>query len=184
MDLRTRWPAIRAALIALTLGLGLVDGCPIPPRGAVPRWASDMVGFADVARDAIRRPVAGLAADLDVSQRWPLFRGASRKRFRLYVEGRTEPGDWQLLYRAGDPAHAMYEDVLSYRRVRGTYSPSGSFGRGQYHPFATWMTLRVLDEHPDFTIARTRLERILIGEGEYTPTGEFSTEHQERRRRK
>ena len=184
MELRTRWPAVRAALVALALALGLVDGCPIPTRAAAPGGAAELVGRADAARDAIRRPIAGLAIDLDISQRWALFRGASRRRFRLYVEGKPEAGDWQLLFRAGDPEHAAYEDLLAYRRVRGTYSPSGTTGRGQYHAFATWMTLRALDDHPDFAIARTRLERIVIGEGEYTPTGEFTTEHQERRRRK
>jgi hypothetical protein len=132
----------------------------------------------------VRRPVAELAKDLDVLQRWSLFRGASRKRYRLYLEGKTATGDWQILYRAGDSEHAAYEDLLTYRRVRGTYNPTGSTTRAGYHPFATWMTLRVLDDHPELVIARTRVEKILIGEGGYTPTGEFTLEHQERRRRK
>lgn len=184
MQLRSRWPAVRAAIVALALGLGLVDGCPIPDRAATPRWALGFWGAADAARDVIRRPIAGLAADLDVSQRWTLFRGASRRRFRLWVEGKPASGDWRPLYRAGDPAHAEYEDLLSYRRVRGTYSPSGQTGRGQYYAFAVWMMLRALDDHPDLAVARVRLERVVIGEGEYTPTGEFTSEQQERRRRR
>jgi hypothetical protein len=184
MDLRARWPAARAALIALAIALGLVDGCPIPERKQVPEWAYGAVDRVDAARTAVRRPVAWIGRDLDVYQRWSLFRGASRRRFRLYVEGRTATGDWQLLHRAGDPEHADYEDLLAYRRVRGTYSPSGQSVRNQYHPFATWMTLRVLDDHPELAVARTRLERIVIGDGSYTPTGEFTLEHQERRRRK
>ena len=184
MDLRARWPAARAALIAVALALALVDGCPISEHRRAPGWAAGIVERAAAARDVLRRPIAGLAADLDASQRWTLFRGASRRRFRLYVEGKPATGDWQLLHRAGDPEHAEYEDLLAYRRVRGTYAPSGQSGRGQYHAFATWMALRVLDDHPDFAVARTRFERVLIGEGEYTPTGEFSAEHQERRRRR
>jgi hypothetical protein len=184
MDLRARWPAARAALIAVAIALALVDGCPIPDRKNTLPWATGIAERATEARTVLRQPVAKLATDLDVSQRWSLFRGASRKRYRLYLEGKTPTGDWQLLYRAGDPEHAAYEDLLAYRRVRGTYNPTGSGTRGAYHPFAKWMTLRTLDDHPEFAIARTRVEKILIGEGEYTPTGEFTLEHQERRRRK
>ena len=129
MDLRARWPAARAALIALALALALVDGCPIPERGRAPEWAAGIAERAGAARDVLRRPIAGLAADLDASQRWTLFRGASRRRFRLLVEGKPGAGDWQLLHRAGDPEHAEYEDLLAYRRVRGTYAPSGQSGR-------------------------------------------------------
>jgi hypothetical protein len=184
MDLRARWPAARAALIAVAIALALVDGCPIPDRRITPQWAHGITGALDDARTAVRRPVAGVVKDLDITQRWILFRGASRKRFRLYLEGQTAAGEWQLLHRAGDPEHAEYEDLLAYRRVRGTYSPSGQNARGQYRPFATWMTLRALDDHPEFSVARTRMEKVQIGEGGYTPIGEFTLEIQERRRRK
>lgn len=184
MDLRARWPAARAALIAVAIALALVDGCPIPDRKNIPEWAYGIVDRANLARTAARRPVVKVATDLDISQRWSLFRGASRKRFRMYLEGKTATGDWQLLHRAGDPEHVEYEDLLAYRRVRGTYNPTGSNPRYQYHPFAAWMTLRALDDHPELAVARTRMEKILIGEGAYTPTGEFSLDHQEWRRRK
>ena len=185
MDLRARWPAARAALIALALALGLVDGCPIPERRHAPRWAHGIADRASEVRRTIRRPVAWIGEGLDVSQRWALFRSAGRRRFRLYVEGRTATGDWQLLHRAGDPAHAAYEELLAYRRVRGTYSPASPSLRNQYRAFAAWMALRVLDDHPELAVGRTRLERVLIGEdGGYTPTGEFTLEHQEPRRRK
>src|SRR5438045_684954 len=118
MALRARWPMARAALIALAIALGLVDGCPIPERKEVPAWAYGLADAADAARTAIRRPVAWIGEDLDISQRWALFRGASRRRFRIYVEGKAATGDWQLLYRAGDPEHAEYADLLAYRRVR------------------------------------------------------------------
>jgi hypothetical protein len=182
--LRARWPAARAALIALAIGLALVDGCPVPERQVVPAWATGLVDGLQEARTVARKPVAKIATDLDVFQRWILFRGASRKRFRLYVEARAADGDWQLLYRAGDPEHAAYEDLLKFRRIRGTYNPNGQNARSQYLAFAIWMTRRVLDDHPEFLMARTRLEKVVIGEGEYTGTGEFAFTHQELRRRK
>ncbi len=185
MELRARWPAARAALITLALAIGLVDGCPIPDRKNSPPWAHEAVDRAAELRTTLLRPVARIGKDLDVQQRWLLFRGAARKRFRMYLEGKTATGDWQLFYRAGDPDHAAYEDLLAYRRVRGTYSPGGRRIRAQYYLFATWMTLRLLDDHPELAVARTRMERIRIDEGGgYTPTGEFTLEHQERRRRK
>jgi hypothetical protein len=183
MNLRARWPAARAALIALALAFGLIDGCPIPERRHAPAWAHDLADDAYAVRRTLRRPVAWIGEELDVSQRWLLFRGVSRKRFRLYVEGKTATGDWQLLHRAGDPDHAAYADLLAYRRVRGTYAASPT-ARRQYRGFAIWMALRVLDDHPELAVARTRLEGVQIGEGGYTPTGEFTLEHQERRRRK
>lgn len=184
MALRARWPAARAALIALAIALGLVDGCPIPERRHTPPWAYGIVDRLDAARSTLRWPIAWIGEDLDITQRWLLFRGASRRRYRLYVEARPAAGDWQLLYRAGDPDHAAYEDLLAYRRVRATYSPGGQNPRRQYRAFATWMALRVLDDHPELAAARVRLERIAIGEGDYTPTGEFTLEQQELRRRR
>jgi hypothetical protein len=181
MALRALWPAIRAGLIALAIAFGLVDGCPVPTRKEAPEWAHGLADRAHEARRTLRRPVAWIGEELDVSQRWALFRGASRRRFRLYLEGKPETGDWQLLHRAGDGDHAAYEDLLAYRRVRGAYNPYGQRTRGQYRPFARWMLLRVLGDHPDFVMARLRMERIEIGEGGFTPTGQFTFEHQEHR---
>jgi hypothetical protein len=182
--LRARWPVARAALIALAIALGLVEGCPLPDRQRTPEWARGVVESLDDAPTAVLDPVDRIGEDLKLTQRWILFRGASRRRFRLLVEGKTATGSWQLLHRAGDPEHDAYDDILAYRRTRGTYSPGGQTSRMQYHLFSTWMSLRVLDDHPDFVVARTRMERILIGEGGYTPTGEFTLEQQELRRRK
>lgn len=184
MLLRARWPAARAALIALALAIGLVDGCPIPDRRATPTWAHGISDRAEELRKTLLRPVASLGKDLDVQQRWLLFRGASRKRFRMYLEGKTATGEWQLFHRAGDAGHAAYEDLLAYRRVRGTYNPGGRQARSQYYVFATWIILRLLDDHPELAVGRVRMERVQIGDGGYTPTGEFAYEHQERRRRK
>jgi hypothetical protein len=177
MQLRARWPAVRAGLIAIALGLALADGCP--DHRQAPPWARPIADLGDQVRSAVRRPIAGIAADLDISQRWALFRGASRRRFRLYVEVRDRGGAWQLLHRAGDPEHAAYADQLAYRRIRGTYAPSGQLARGQYHPFAAWMVRRVHEDHPDATAIRTRLERVAIGDGSATPLGEFILEHEE-----
>lgn len=182
--LRARWPWARAVLITAALCIGLLVGCPVPDRKVTPDWARGTVERGDAARRWLLEPVAWLGPELDILQRWALFRGASRRRFRLYLEGKTAGGEWQLLHRAGDPDHDEYGALLAYRRARGAYNPSGQNPRAQYRPFATWMIERMLDDHRELVGGRIRLERVLIGEGEYTPTGEFILPHQELRGRR
>jgi hypothetical protein len=176
-----RWPIARATLIALAMLIGLVNGCPLPQRSKTPAWARGAVDALARARTKVLAPVAFIGRDLDIDQRWALFRGASHKRWRLYIEGQTADGQWHLRFRAGDDAHTDYLDQLQYRRMRGTFNPSGQRMRGQYPLFAAWMTARVLAEHPEYVAARTRFERIRIHGGSYTPTGEFSFEHTRKR---
>lgn len=182
--LRARWPWVRAALITAAIASGLLYGCPVPDRKVTPDWARGIVDRGDAVRKWLLEPVAWLGPELDILQRWSLFRGASRKRFRLYFEGRASDGAWRLLHRAGDPAHDEYGALLAFRRTRGVYNPNGQNARAQFRPFASWLIWRMLDEHPEFTAGRIRLERVVIDEDGYRPTGEFTLEHQELRRRK
>ena len=176
-----RWPIARAVLITLAMVIGLLDGCPVPPPKRTPAWARATVAELDAWRRKLLEPVAWIGRDLDIQQRWSLFRGASRRRFRLYVEGQTATGEWVLLFRAGDPAHDAYAGMLEYRRVRGTFAPSGQNIRGQYPAFALWMINRVLADHPDFVAGRTRMERIEITPDGVTATGEFAFEQVRKR---
>lgn len=176
-NLRARWPAVRASLIALAMVVGLLDGCPVPSPQQTPTWAQSIVSRGDAARRWLLSPVGWIGANLDFTQRWSLFTGASRQRFRLYVEGRLPDGTWRILFRAGDPVHAEYADLLAYRRMRGMFRPRGQSIRLQYTAFAAWMTRRVLDDHPELDAARTRLENIAIGEGSYTPSNTFAFEY-------
>jgi hypothetical protein len=178
---RTRWPLARAVLISLAIVIALIDGCPIPPSKRTPEWARPVMAKLASWRRTLLSPVAWLGRDLDIQQRWSLFRGASRRRFRLYLEGQTATGEWVILFRAGDPEHTEYAGILEYRRVRGTFAPSGQSIRGQYPAFALWMINRVLADHPELVAGRTRMERVEIGQGEYRPTGEFAFEQVRRR---
>jgi hypothetical protein len=179
--LRRRWPIARAVLIALAILIGLLDGCPLPPSRRTPTWARGAVAELASWRRSLLEPVAWIGRDLDIQQRWALFRGASRRRFRLYVEGQTTTGEWVVLFRAGDPTHDAYADILQYRRVRGTFAPSGQSIRGQYPSFALWMINRVLADHPEFVAGRTRMERLEITPDGVTATGEFAFEQVRKR---
>jgi hypothetical protein len=157
------WPHVRAALVLLSIILGLVDGWPQPKTP----------------------PVRFLGDPLQLRQRWKLFPVADRDRYRMRIEARgagaghgAGNGEWELLYRPHDDAHAFMADALEYRRLRGAWNP-GSYGpRGSYAAFATWMARQVFAARPDVTEVRVRMERVHIedrGRGA-TPTGQFAFE--------
>jgi hypothetical protein len=174
------WPAARAALIAVAIGLGLVDGCPLAREASAPGGA---VGGLARARAAVLEPLQPVAEALDIDQQWVLFRSVSRRRFRLSIEGWTADAGWTSLYLAGDDAHAWNQDLLAYRRVRGAYNPYGQRIRRAYNGFARWIGDQVLAAHPEMAAARVRLERVrILPRGGLEPTGVHEFTHVRRRR--
>jgi hypothetical protein len=171
-----RWPEIRAGLLAVVILFGLVQGCPLPPPAHTPDWEKPFVEpIRRVQRTALT-PVAWIEPTLRVSQRWALYQAPSRDRFRLWIEGRDERGRWQLLFRAGDPAHQRDADLIDYTRPRGAWDPT-SVPPYQYQLFARWMIERILAEHPTWVAARVRLEKVRITDEGLQPTGEFVHTH-------
>lgn len=178
------WREIRAALIALAIAVGLADGCPLPTPRDRPivkqRFGPDAVAAID-AIDRVRykalapfRPVGEL---FQLRQRWKLFSGASRNRFRMHVEARRDltRDEWVLLYRPLDDEHDFLADELHYRRVRGTWNPSTTYGpRGSYGPYATWVAEQIFTHDPTFREVRVRMQKIRIGpRGGFTPTDDY-----------
>jgi len=186
------WPPIRAGLIAVVVAVGLLDGCPIPSAGERPtmerRVPGAMVGAIDEldrVRQVLLRPFRPIGALAGLRQRWKLFSGASRHRFRMWIETRGgEPGaTWQLRYRPLDDDHAWFADQLEYRRVRGAWNPSTSHGpRGGYGPFVTWVAGELFARDAAVVEVRVRMEKVEIGpHGGIRATGEFV--HAQSRRR-
>ena len=172
----TRWPDIRAALIALAIGFGLVDGCPLPSREHTPAWEKGFVEPLRSLQQRVLTPVAWFGSSLRVSQRWALYQAPSTDRFRLWVEGLDASGRWHLLFRAGDPEHDEDGELIDYTRPRGMWDPTTK-PPGQYPLFASWMTRRVLDRHPDFIAARVRLEQVELTREGLVATGRFVFPH-------
>lgn len=171
-----RWPSIRAALIALAIVFGLIDGLPLPPPEDTPAWEA---GFVDVLRHvqhAVMWPVEWLHPRLRIAQRWALYQAPVANRWRLWVEGRDPSGRWVILYRAGDAEHREYASLLECGRIRGAWDVTDK-APGQFSPFADWLTARVLDDHPRFTGARMRLEKVTLTPDGVTPLGEFTNVH-------
>ena len=166
---RPRWPELRAGLIAVAIALGLVEGCPLPPPGEEAPWQRGYVAALRPAQRAVLAPVAWLPRALRFTQRWALFQVGPRDRFRLEVEGRAA-GEWTLLYRAGDRAHAAYADLLEHRRVQGAWNPTDRPPPG-YARFVAWFTALVLAERPELDAVRIRQAPITVDQGRITAAG-------------
>ena len=173
------WPACRAGLIALAIGVGLLDGCPLPPASQLPPWQRPVVEAVRPAQRAALAPFAWIGRDLKILQRWVLFQGASGKRYRLEVDGRAGAGPWRLLYRAGDDS--AYDERFGFRRVRGAWSPNNGVP-GQYDELATWMADELFAGDPTLTEVRLRMQRIELAGGAVTETGKYAYELTRRRR--
>jgi len=169
---RGGWPEVRASLIAAAIAIGLVDGCPLPPPQYVKPWQAPIVDAVRPIQQAILTPFRWITRSMRFSQRWALFQVAERDAHRLEIEGRERGGPWQLLFRAGDPDHSAYAELLEQERVRGAWDPTDR-PMYQYHALARWLTLRILDDRPELAVVRLRFEKIEILDGAVRGTGVY-----------
>lgn len=163
------WPRARAALIALVMVVGLLDGLPLPEGHGAERLSPPLRRAAELgsrARAALLLPVRDLGQALLINQRWSLFRNAKKARHRLWIEGRHGARRWTVLYRPHDAQHQWFASGLQYRRVRGAWNLGRMGGGPSYEAFAAWISQRLLREQPDLSAVRVRLER-----GEIAPCG-------------
>jgi hypothetical protein len=171
-----RWPEVRAGLIAIAIGLGLVDGCPLPPRGEAPAWSADLVEPIRRMQAIAEWPVAWMRPRLRIAQRWALYQAPGIDRFRMSLDGQTADGTWHVLYRAGDADHDEDASLIEYARVRAAWAPSSELPSA-YRRFAAWLTGRALTRHPELVAARMRLEKIRLGRDGFDSTGEYTGEY-------
>jgi hypothetical protein len=163
-------------MIAIAILFGLVDGCPLPPKEKTPAWERGFVEPIRRVQGVALTPVAWVRPNLRIAQRWALYQAPAADKFRLWIEGQDAAGAWQLLFRAGDPEHTEDGELIDYSRPRGTWDPT-SKPPGQYALFASWMTNRVLEQHPDFIAARVQLEQVELSAAGVRPTGRFVYSH-------
>lgn len=177
-----RWPAIRAGLIALALGVGLVDGCPLPRTTTQADWNHQIVETIRPIQGALLRPFQRVPRAFRFTQRWALMQAANPIRMRWVLEGRLTSGAWVVLFRPADPEHSTFAEVLEHPRVFGAWNPTDK-PTPVYPQFVRWVTKWVLAERPDLTAVRTSYERVLLDDGALTATGTFSTRTTLERRR-
>jgi len=164
---------LRAALIALAIIVGLIDGLPLPPRAEAKPWQRPLVDAIQPVQRALLVPFAWIARDLKFTQRWALFQAADAQRFRIEVAGRTADGAWRVVYRAGDAGAREDADLLEYRRVRGAYNPTNR-PTGQYSAFVTWLAARIRAAHPELLAVRVRMQNVTIDHGTVRDEGTFA----------
>jgi hypothetical protein len=173
------WPPIRAALVALALVLGLADGCPTPEARARKHMSKGAVSFFDGVdkwRGKVLKPFKPFSELVRAHQKWNLFAGASKDRYRMWIEARTGPdGEWEILYRVYDDEHDWMADQFAYRRMRGAWAPRGSRGpRGAYSGFCSFVAREVFRD-PQYNEVRVSMEKVKIGDrGGATFTGELT----------
>jgi hypothetical protein len=154
------WPGVRAALIALAISAGLIDGCPVPrAHGSAARA---VVRSLVSAQQTALRPLEPLRAVVGVHQRWLLFPAADPRPWRMVVDARDAAGRWTILYRAQDDEHAFASDAIEYRRLRGTWDPSVGGAPRAYGAFASWLALRAFERFPAAVEVRIRMQRLRV----------------------
>lgn len=168
-SVRWRWRDVRAVLIAVAIGLALVEGCPIPPPHETLPWQQGYVSLIRPVQRTIMKPFAWIPRRLRFTQRFALFQAAEPDRFRLEIRARTAAGVERVVFRAGDDDSA-YAQVLTQRRVRGAWNPTDS-PTSQWLPFGRWFARRVFADHPDVEVVTLRFARVHIEDGTPRDTG-------------
>lgn len=173
------WPSLRAALVALAIVVGLVDGAPIPSSRVMDRLSPALRDAAMTLRDVqafLLTPFLPIKETFAIAQRWAVFATTGGVRYRMWIEARTGDGPWTLLFRIHDPEHARFESVIGYRRVKNIYNPSRAIGaKSTYPAFVSWIAREVFISEPKFDEVRVAMERgQILEEGRgFEPFGEF-----------
>jgi len=161
---------VRAGLIALAIGLGLVDGCPLPPPQYVRPWQAPIVDVVRPIQHAILAPFRWITKHVRFSQRWALFQVAERDAHRLEIDGRVHGGPWLA---AVSRRRSSPRGLRRPPRARAGARCVGS-DRSADVPVSRarrWLTQRILDDHPELQAVRLRFEKIVIDEGTVRGTG-------------
>ncbi|HEY3595054.1 MAG TPA: hypothetical protein VGL13_14315 [Polyangiaceae bacterium] len=170
---------MRAALITLTILLGLVDGCPIPTPQVKARLPAILQETSDQLAEAQHVALAPFSPIRDVfliSQRWALFSTTGGIRSRMWIEARGDASEpWTMLYRSGDDGPDYLYETLEYRRVRNTWNPNRRGPKWSYSAFCAWAARTIFLHEPRFQFVRVRMERGTVTHdgSAFVPSGDF-----------
>jgi hypothetical protein len=182
----SRWPQVRAALIAFhalavvvlaTPGEGLLNQrqwASANARDDLQRWAdrlgTDPQSLQRTAWNtaasyvAIRKVVAApfipYAEVSGMRQGWSMFASPQRHPAELHVDILDASGQWQPIWRPHDDAHDWNRRQFDHNRFRKFL---GRFARDfrpqHYQQAAQWVATKAAREHPDATAVRVQLYR-------------------------
>ena len=199
-DRATPWAVARALLITLLLAAWVVSAVPgsglnaeklsRPREGRMVAQLAEALSSVGItrspeqvrddlvattgrlvaARNAVFDAMRPALDALGMGQRWGLFLQNGRVAHRIQVEGRTRDGAFEMLYRPHREDRLGLASALTFRRLRGIYSPSAKWGpRAQYEGFVTWLSQRIFAAHPEYHEVRVSMERIRLGTVQVPP---------------
>jgi hypothetical protein len=163
-----KWPEIRAGLIALAVGAGMLEGCPIPSPADTLPWQRF---YAEPLRVA-QAPLAWIRPTLRISERFTMFQVTGGDLLRFEVDGQDADG-WHVLYREIDPEHDAYASLLEYERI-GMHFSAGEQPPSTYHAFGAWLAHQIFADRPALVAVRLRFERVHVEPGEMHGTGVYA----------
>ncbi|MBA2321418.1 MAG: hypothetical protein H0V89_09705 [Deltaproteobacteria bacterium] len=113
----------------------------------------------DRVHKAMKAPAKPWMTFAGNSQSWALFaileRWPIRLEIRIMREGSAE---WETLYRRLDPVHDSWDDVLSYRRMRGIWDGQLTKPKSGYKNMTKWLARQIFAADP--TISRLEVRGI------------------------
>lgn len=119
---------------------------------------------ATSTRKTLLTPVAWALRLTGTGQSWALFAYPDQYPNRLELEVRSGKGDWETVFRAGDPQVQLLGDAITFRRVRGVYdtvSTRSSPGK-VYDRFADWVGREVLAARLDADEVRVKMVQFRV----------------------
>lgn len=172
-----QWPTVRAVLVTLAIGVGLADGCPLPPVGQAHESVREPVRAVKTVRRVALTPFRPLGELLRLRQRWKLFPTARRDQVRMWIEARDRATQtWGLVYRPHDDEHDVMADRLEYRRLRAAWNPGSRGERNAYGPFVKWLAGELFERDAGIDRVRVQMEAIELrpAQGHFVGLGTFT----------
>ncbi len=115
-------------------------------------------GF-EQAHKAMKWPAKPWMEFVGNSQSWALFAIPERWPIRLEIRVMHEGmNDWEVIYRRLDPVLTSWDDILSYRRMRGIWDGQVTKPKSGYKNLTKWVAKRIFEQ--DGSIARVEVRGI------------------------
>lgn len=185
----TRWPQIRAAILAIVVGSQLLLALPIGPKvtekglksergkAEVDVWMS-VVGPLGLSRTQfedlvlwwsatlvdtdkkVTAPIKAVTKHLRTGQSWALFAGTDPTPLVFEVIGFDDAGQQRVLFRRLDPDATWRIGQFDYRRVRGVFDLSKKGMPPRYTNFARWAADHAFADFPELKTVVVRQTEI------------------------
>ena len=179
----TRWPHIRAALVAVHVLAVVLMAFPAPSGGMrrsawkdptvqaeLHTWADRLgqdreafedrlwgvaVGFMD-ARKTVLKPFQPYYRYVGTTQSWRMFVAPHRFPGRLHIDVR-EDGAWRTVYVARDPELDWLGHKIDHDRMRSAiFRFAWKHYRKWFRDFADWLAVEAARDFPEAELVRLR----------------------------